>query len=740
VPTLAASTSSEPRAVADTAPRPLIVVAGNPNSGKSTVFNALSESDARVANYPGVTVDRRSATATLAGGLACELVDLPGTYSLASRSREEQIAVDALLDRRTAAVLVVADATALARALYLVIEILEVGRPIVLAVNMVDEATRGGLSIDTAALSRLTGARVVPTVANRGEGMDEVRAALADAVRTPPAPVIPAVERSAALEADLAELEALLPPTPPEASIPARARAQWLLLSLDDQRPDDLGGIPPQIRAAAAGIHRRARDAGRDVDLEIITARYRLVDRMVAQAVAAGRSARRWTDRLDTILTHKVGGAVVFALVMLLIFQALFAWSEPAIGAIEWAVVETQTLVRAAMPPGPLTDLLADGVVAGVGNVVVFVPQIALLFIFIGLLEDLGYLARAAFVVDRVMRAVGLHGRAFVPMLSGFSCAVPAVLATRTLESRTDRLLTMLVLPLTSCSARLPVYVLVSATVFAPGSRVGFLSAGALALFSMYMLSVVAALVAAAVLRRTVLRGMSPTFLLELPPYRMPVFRVLFAGVWHRVRTFLTDAGSIILALTIVLWALLSYPRSDEVAASAEAERTALAASGASEGERAERLAAIDRQEAGAQLRESIAGRLGRIMEPALAPLGFDWRIGIGILGAFTAREVFVSTLGIVFDIEQADETSQPLREALRSAVWPDGSPLLTPLSGVSLMVFFVLACQCMSTVAVVRRESGTWRWPLFMVAYMSVLAYVASLTVYQVGRIVGLG
>ena len=720
---------------------PVVLVAGNPNSGKSTLFNALSDSDARVANYPGVTIDRRSAHATLARGVDCELIDLPGTYSLSARSREEQIAVDALLDRRTAAVLVVADATALARALYLTVEILEVGRPVVIAVNMVDEATRGGWRVDLAALERLTGARVIATVASRGEGITELRAALAGALAEPSLPPPPASDRPPALEADLAELEALLPPDAGGRAVAPRARAQWLLLSLDDHRTDDLVGVAPLLREAVSRIHRRAQEAGRDLDLEIIAGRYQLVDRLVADVVSRpGLSQRRWTDRMDSVLTHKIGGAVAFALVMLLIFQALFSWSEPAIASIEWAVATVQQAVAAAMPPGPLTNLLVDGVIAGVGNVVVFVPQIALLFFFIGLLEDLGYLARAAFVVDRVMRAVGLHGRAFVPMLSGFSCAVPAVMATRTLESRTDRLLTMLVLPLTSCSARLPVYVLISATVFAPGTRLGFVSAGALALFAMYGLSVVAALVAAAVLRRTVLRGPSPSFVLELPPYRMPVFRVLFGGVWQRVRTFLVDAGSVILALTIVLWALLSYPRSAPVAAAAEAQRAAVAASGLPAGAQAERVAAIDREEAGAQLRQSAAGRLGRLIEPALEPLGFDWRIGIGILGAFAAREVFVSTLGIVFDIEEADETSQPLREALRAAVWPGGAPLLTPLAGVSLMVFFVLACQCMSTVAVVRRESGTWRWPIFMVAYMTVLAYVASLTVYQTGRLLGWG
>jgi ferrous iron transport protein B len=443
---------------------------------------------------------------------------------------------------------------------------------------------------------------------------------------------------------------------------------------------------------------------------------------------------------VDAVLTHRVGGTLAFAAVMMVVFQALFSWSEPAIAAIEESVAAVQAWISGLMPPGPFTSLLVDGVIAGVGNVIVFVPQIALLFLFIGLLEDLGYLARAAFVIDRVMRAVGLHGRAFVPMLSGFSCAVPAVMATRTLEHRTDRLLTMLVLPLTSCSARLPVYVLVTATVFAPGTRLGVLSAGAVALFAMYALSVVAALAAAAVLRRTVLRGPAPTLVLELPPYRLPVTRVLLAGVWHRLRTFLVDAGTVILALTIILWALLSYPKSAEVGARADEARTTVAGEPLTNPERDERLAAIDSQERGAQLRHSVAGRIGHLMEPIIAPLGFDWRIGVGILGAFAAREVFVGTLGIVFDIGEADETNEPLRQVLRAATWPDGSPLMTPLAGVSLMVFFVLACQCMSTVAVVRRESGTWRWPLFMVAYMTVLAYTASLIVYQGGRALGWG
>ncbi len=693
-------------------PLPIVLVAGNPNSGKSTVFNALTGARAHVANYPGVTIDRVSATVTI-DRRAIEVVDLPGTYSLSARSREEQIAVDSLLGRAVPApqaVVVVVDAATLGRALFMAIEVIATGVPVVIALNMSDEAARDGIDIDVAALATMTGAEVVRTVATKGKGIAELKAAIGRAALKSPSET-QHLERPAALAADLAELEAtILSEGGLERPGAARAWATWLLLSLDHEETDDLVGIPASLRTLTLDIHRRAAAAGRNVDLEIISSSYQRVDAIVEAVVRRSpEPGRRRTDRIDAVLTHRLYGGVVFAAVMLVVFQALFTWSEPAIALIESGVAGIQALAAAALPAGPLADLVINGIIAGVGNVVVFVPQIGLLFLFIGLLEDSGYLARVAFVIDRLMRSVGLNGKAFVPMLSGFSCAIPAVMATRTIESRTDRLLTMMVLPLMSCSARLPVYVLITATVFAPSTRFGFISVGALVLFSMYLLSVVAALTAAAVLRRTVLKGAGAPLVLELPPYRLPAPRVLLFNVWQRVKAFLIGAGTVILALTIVLWALLSYPK-----AAADA--------------------------AGDQLRQSFAGRLGHAIEPAIAPLGFDWRIGVGIIGAFAAREVFVSTLAIVFDIESDGAEEVPLRDALRAATWPDGRRLMTPLAGVSLMVFFVLACQCMSTIAVVRRESGTWTWPLFMLAYMTVLAYGASLAVFQVGTRLGLG
>ncbi|MFO0694915.1 MAG: ferrous iron transport protein B [Polyangiales bacterium] len=723
---------------------PLILIAGNPNSGKTTLFNALTGSRARVGNYPGVTVDRRSGTLSLPGGREVELVDVPGTYSLTARSPEEEVAIDAILGRgghEADAVVVVADATTLGRGLYLATQILETRLPVVLALNMMDEAREAGVEIDVSVLAASLGVPVVPIVASRGEGLAELRAAVARALEgehqatARPAPTFDA-ELAASFDAIARVVEGKLVPA---GSTLARAWALFCFLSLGD---DELHGIDDTIRSVVATERARLDALGIDPDHALIAARYRFVDDVVARSVRRPEKAKvRMTDRVDRVLTHPVAGLVVFALVMLVVFQSLFSWADPLITLIEGGIAWVQELLIGALPAGPLRDLVVEGIVAGVGNVIVFVPQIALLFLFVTLLEDSGYLARVAFVIDRLMAGVGLHGKAFVPLLSGFACAVPAVLSTRTIESRKDRLVTMLALPLMSCSARLPVYVLVIATVFPVQRRIlGVFSTGSIALLSMYALSVGATLAAAAILRRTVLRGPRPTFVLELPPYRMPVARNVGRAVWERVKSFLTEAGTLILACTIVLWALLSYPRDERAVARFEAERTQVTASVAEGPARDEALSAIDAHEAQHLLETSALGRFGRTLEPVIAPLGFDWRIGIGILGAFAAREVFVSTLGVVFGIEDADQESRPLRDALREARRPDGSPLFTPLVGASLMVFFVLAAQCMSTIAVVKRESGSWRWAGLMVGYMSVLAYVASLLVYQVGLLLGFG
>ncbi|MCY3843173.1 MAG: ferrous iron transport protein B [Acidobacteria bacterium] len=732
-----------------TAPVPRVLVAGNANSGKTTIFNALTGARARVGNYPGVTVTRASRQISLPGDLRAEVVDLPGTYSLSTHSLDEQVAVDEVLGRRgdlPDAVVVVVDACALERGLYLVLQIVETGVPVVVALNMVDEAAAAGITVDAAKLGDWLGVEAVPTVASAGDGFDALHAAIGRSVALALRSEAAGAGLPARAETAVAEVERSLDGAPFVRS-PAgrRSWAIWSLLShTPDADDDDVEGLPPAVRQRVDDVRRTAAGEGVNLDEDLIAARYRWIEtvvRDVRRTAAAAPPAHPWTDRIDSVLTHRVYGMAVFAVVMALLFEALFTWSEPFIGAIEGATAALQSGITTLLPAGPLEDLMVNGVIAGVGNVVVFVPQIAMLFLFIAILEDFGYLARVAFVIDRLMGRIGLHGKAFVPMLSGFACAIPAVMATRTIESRRDRLITMLTLPMISCSARLPVYALVTAVVFAGDARVfGLLSAGAVVLFSMYALSVAATLGAAAVLRRTVLHGPRLPLVLELPPYRMPVWRNVGLVAWRGLRKFLVDAGTIILTMTIILWALLSYPRSAEIEARYESERNAIAASVGDPDAQAERIAELNGREAGEALEYSVAGRLGRIIEPTIEPLGFDWRIGVGILGAFAAREVFVSTLGIVFGIAEADEESPSLRASLAEARHEDGSPLMTPLAGVSLMVFFVLACQCMSTIGVVRRESGSWRWPIFMFAYMSVLAYGASLVVYQAGTLLGWG
>ena len=731
--------------VSETPAVPRVLVAGNANSGKTTIFNALTGARAQVANYPGVTVTRSSRRVTLPGGALVEIVDLPGTYSLSAHSPDEQVAVDAVNGRHgdpPNVVVVVVDAGALERGLYLALQVLETGVPVVVALNMLDEATAAGADFDTTKLGQWLGARVVPTVASKGIGLDALRDAVATTVGLAPRTDVVWVGFSGRVETELSAVEQTLADGG-LATTPAGRRSWgvWALLSLGVDESTG-SGFPQTVHDAVLATRNRAAVTGWHLDQEIIASRYAWIEEVVGDIREVVRpDTRKWTDRLDAVLTHRVLGMTVFAVVMAFLFEALFTWSEPAIGAIEAMTAGLQNAVSSLLPAGPLRGLVVDGVIAGVGNVLVFVPQIGMLFLFIAVLEDVGYLARVAFVIDRLMGRVGLHGKAFVPMLSGFACAIPAVMATRTIESRRDRLITMLTLPMVSCSARLPIYALVSAVIFSADQRVfGILSAGAVVLFAMYALSVVATLGAAAVLRRTVLRGPRFPLVLELPPYRVPVWRNVLAVTWHRVRKFLVDAGTIILTMTIILWTLLSFPHDGDVEARFDTQRAEIMASVADPELRADQLAALNGREAGEQIRYSVAGRIGRMLEPVIEPLGFDWRIGVGIMGAFAAREVFVSTLGIVFGIERADEESPTLRSSLQAAQWPDGSRLMTPLTGVSLMVFFVLACQCMSTVVIVRKESGTWSWPLFMLGYMTVLAYGASLVVYQTGSILGWG
>ncbi len=717
-----------------------IAVAGNPNSGKTTVFNALTGLRLKVANYPGVTVEKREG---LLAGTGVAILDLPGAYSLSARSPDEEIARDVLMGRvegtqRPDAVLIVVDASNLERNLYLASQILDTRTPAVIACNMMDAAEDRGLRIDCELLSKQLGVPVIPTVASRKQGIEELRRALANAElpcgtgRTWKFP--DAYEQIIVRIAVVLRESGKVPPHAAEAGAllwlldylsgeaASRNSAERFLKKLTD-------GQAAEIRAAADELRRQFPDAA----TMAVESRYRWISRLAGAAVshreaASGRATPSisGTDRIDRVLTHRIFGPLVFAAVMFVLFLSVFWWAEPLMKLIERGQMSLAGVVGPMFHEGPLRSLVTDGILAGVGAVLSFFPQICILFFCLGVLEDTGYMARAAFLMDRLMSRVGLHGKSFIPLLSSYACAIPGILATRTIENRRDRFTTIMVAPLMSCSARLPVYLIVIAAVF--GDRL-WLKAGVM--FGLYLLGTVTALLMALFFKKTIFAGPRPPFILELPPYHMPQLGSLVRTMWDRSKLFLTNAGTTIFAVCVIIWALSYFPHT-KVTQFPPAVR--------------KQIAALDQQHtptsaeaskhliASEQLRHSFIGRIGHAIEPTIKPLGFDWRLGIGILTSFLAREVFVGTMGITFAVGEADENSVALREKLASATWPDGRKVLTPLTGIGLMAFYVLACQCVSTLAVVRKETGSWRWPALMFGYMSVLAYVGALVVHQVG------
>ena len=642
-----------------------VVVAGNPNAGKTSLFNALTGLRQKVANYPGVTVESKTGEWPLDKRMPpARLIDLPGLYSLNPTSLDEQIARDVLLGSHSElndpdVTVVVVDATNLVRNLYLATQLIETGKPIVIALTMFDLAKRSGLKINIRKLSTELGVPVVPVVAKQRVGLDDL------------------------------------------------ARA---VLKINDEQHSRRGSSPTVRGSVCVGKEAVDNQANRQSNL---IRRYAMIERIVSDAVEMPNDGQaRVSERIDRIVTHRIFGPLILLLVMLFVFQAIFSWASLPMTLIDSVFAGLADTVRVHLPAGILTDLLADGIIAGVGGVLAFLPQILLLFLFISLLEDSGYMARAAFLMDRLMRAVGLHGRAFVPLLSSFACAVPGIMATRTIEHPKDRITTIMIAPFMSCSARLPIYTLVIAALFSGRTVVGFISLGAVIILAMYLFGILTAILVALVMKRTVLQAPPTPFVMELPPYRLPDARNVTHALLSRCSIFLRKAGTVILAMSIFFWALAAFPRSASPSSS-QAKRAG-------------------------QIQNSFAGRAGRLIEPLIAPLGFDWKIGVGLISSFAARETIISTLNIVYSVGDDSANKSSLVDAMRNARRPDGSRVWTPLTGLSLILFFLLACQCMSTVAIVRRETNSWRWPLFMVSYMLVLAYVVSLITYQGGHLLG--
>jgi ferrous iron transport protein B len=658
-----------------------IALAGNPNAGKTTLFNSLTGLSQKVANYPGVTVERKAGTWVLREG-ASTLIDLPGLYSLDATSLDEQIARDVLLGKidgvaKPDVIVSVVDATNLERNLYLVTQIMEFGIPVVVALTMIDVFEKRKHEIDIAKLSRQL---QVPVVAVNAKG-DRGKAELAEKVSA---------------------LVGTLPTLPYELN----------------------GGS-----GAGEGDHAK------------IFSRYNFISNAVQESVKHNdKIEHRVSEKIDRVLTHRIFGIVILIAVLLTVFQAIFSWATLPMDLLEQGFGALGDGVRSVLPAGILADLLVDGIIAGVGGVLVFLPQILLLFLFISILEDTGYMARAAFLLDKLMSRVGLHGKAFLPMMSSFACAIPGIMAARTIENQRDRFATIMIAPFMSCSARLPVYTLMIGAFFAGQTVFGFISMGAVLMLAMYSLGIFFAVVVAFILKRTVLKSPPPPFIMELPPYRIPNVRTIFQNMLTRAWLFVKRAGTVILTISIILWALMYFPRSGEEPASVSTPAAAMSVSEGSGPQLSGENASEALSGEGAQLRNSFAGRLGHLLEPVIRPLGFDWKIGVALIASFAAREVLVSTLSIIYNVgKNEDEKSQTLISAIRDAKDDTGRTVWTPLTALTLMVFFVLAMQCMSTLAIVRRETNSWSWPLFMLSYMTGIAYVAALLTYQGGKLLGM-
>jgi ferrous iron transport protein B len=765
--------------------QPVFALVGNPNCGKSTLFNALTGLKQKIGNYPGVTVEKKTGATYTQHGHPLTLIDLPGTYSLAARSPDEAITRDVLLGRRADTplpdrVLCIVDATNLERNLYLVHQVLDLGRPVILVLNMMDLAAQAGIDVRAARLEKELGVPVIPCEAANGKGLVELKLAMS---RPEPALSRHAWDVPAAIAPAVAELQSSL--IDADAKPPLIARAEALLLLTDPNAVRVAGSTPLSDRTASILAAWKQRWETEDTDWSgiLVNSRYGAIARLTEGVIVQHKqrpgaaSIQQRSDRIDAVLTHPVLGWLALVAIMTALFLSIFLFAGYPMGLIENLQDAATQAVQSRMAEGDLRDLITDGVIAGVGSVIVFLPQILILFFFIGLLESTGYMARVAFIMDRLMARVGLNGKAFIPLLSSYACAIPGIMATRTMENAKDRLVTILIAPFMSCSARLPVYLLMIA-MLVPGATLGdaLLKVGIMT--GLYALGTAGAFGFAWLFKRTLIKGEPSLMIMELPPYRLPRLGEVARHMFERGWMFLRRAGTTILGISIILWFLAAYPKIDTAAGSTTSDATAgsttvadtapaqldlsrlesnyvadtagtpeapsppglpAGVSLAKPADAGDATAdAADSTAAERQLAQSFAGMAGRAIEPVIEPLGFDWRIGIGIIGSLAAREVFISTMGTVFSIENADEEPETLREAFARAVWPDGRPLFTPLVCVTLLVFYVFAMQCLATLAVVRRETNSLRWPAFQLAYMTGAAWLVCLLIHQGGRLLG--
>ena len=702
-----------------------VALAGNPNSGKTTIFNNITGARQHVGNYAGVTVERREGFRRFQGQDLL-LVDLPGTYSLTANSLDEIVARNVIIDEKPDLIVNILDAANLERNLYLALQLLELERPLVLALNMTDMAEKAGIKINSDVLRQRFGVPVVKLIGNRNQGTEELLQTVVESARqTTYRPF--SIDYGESIETAIGEVtEALRNLT--NVKFPMR----WLAIKLLENDPE-VGSSLLNIAggSAVAAIVAKVRNKtavvlGEELEIAMAEARYRVVADIVADFVdSSGRQERTVSDRIDEVLTHRVLGLPLFFGIMWLLFNIVFTVGEIPQGWIEDAVKGFSDLISANLAEGELRSLLVDGIIGGVGSVLTFLPSILLLFFGIALLEDTGYMARAAFVMDRIMRAVGLHGKSFIPLLLGFGCSVPAVMGSRTLENKGDRMVTILVSPLMSCSARLPVYTLLIAAFFHD------CVAGSV-LFSIYFLGISLAILMALVFRKWMFPGASEPFIMEMPPYHLPTLRSIAIHMWERSVLYLKKAGTLILAASILIWFITNYPANVEYSKDYAAAKAQVVEQ-YDEAAAQPLLARLDQEQAGEKLALSYAGQFGHFIEPVIKPLGFDWKMGVGLVSAVAAKEVLVSTLATIYSVGDVEADSQSLQEAMSA------DPSFSPLVAFSLMVFTLIYSPCLAVLAVIRRETNSWKWPAFSFAYSTTLAWVMSFAVYQGGRLLGL-
>ena len=715
----------------------IVALVGNPNTGKSTLFNALSGLNQRTGNYPGVTVEKKVGHYKH-DQQSFQVIDLPGTYSLGPKSPDETIALKVLLGRQSDVpepdvIICVVDANNLERNLFLVSQVTDLGARVILALNMVDVASRNGIQVDAKLLAERLQISVVAVQANKKIGIDELKKQVSNISQSGEVSTGHSFPESIETEIDVVK-QAI---DPVGCNPRSRFLAQRLLLD-GSGMVNRIVGPNAKLEEAVNGARTRLADSGVQLAAIESMSRYRVISELTQQAIERPtHRATTLTDRIDRVLTNRIWGVVVFVAVMIAIFQAIFVWSVPLMDGIDGLVGWMADKVSAGMPEGALQSLVSDGVIGGVGSVIIFLPQILILFLFIALLEDCGYMARAAYLMDKIMSRIGLSGKSFIPLLSSFGCAIPGIMATRTIENSRDRLITMLVAPLMSCSARLPVYILlIAAFVPATGLLGGWVSLQGLVMFSMYVIGVLVAMAVAWLLRMTLLKGDTPPFVMELPEYKFPSIRNALKRMWEQAWAFILRAGTLIFAVSIVVWALSYFPHS----ASIEQQVQQRYADSEFEGSEEELQLAIARDVSSAYLQQSYLARAGKSIEPIVRPLGWDWKVASAVVASFPAREVVVGTLGVLYNVgDEADENSDSLRERLKNARWDNSEEKVFNLPmALGLMVFFALCAQCISTLAIMVRETGGYRWPVFTFVYMTALAYLGALVVYQVGMSIG--